>query len=311
MTPRHKRLVGAVLLTISAVSIGYHLGLADRAVLPNIPTTTVAAPGASSTRVIYSLTAQNADQELIAVIDGAKTHLYFAIYTFTHKGIAEALARAKTRGVDVRGVVDSGQFEEQFSSSVREILEKAGIPLVAEKHPSASGIMHLKMLVTDSAYAHGSYNWTNSATTINDELLEIGTDPALRKVYEDFLLQLLEAYQGNPAAAKAAAPVFYGEQGRTTAGTIPYTEAAKHVGEQARVTGTLLKAHTAKSGVTFLDFCADYKACPFSAVIFADDLSKFKNLQSYVGDPVTLTGKISTYQGRAQIILDDPSQLSK
>lgn len=303
MSPRHKRLTGAVLLTIAAASIGYQLGVDDRPVLPNIQTTTVAAPTASSVRVIYSLTAQNTDKELIAVIDGARSHIYFAIYTFTHKGIAEALARAKARGVDVRGVVDSGQFEEQFSASVREILEQAGIPLVAEKHPSGNGIMHLKMLVTDSAYAHGSYNWTNSATTINDELLEIGTDPALRKVYEDFLLKLLDAYKGNTAAASAAAPI--------SAGTIPYTEASKHVGEQARVTGTLLKAYTAKSGVTFLDFCRDYKTCPFSAVIFSDDLPKFKDLQSYVDSPITLTGKISTYQGRAQIILNDPTQLSK
>lgn len=303
MNPRYRRLTGAVTLAVAAVTFGYQLGLVDRVVLPSVPTTTIAAPASDSVRVIYSLTAKNTDKELISVIDGAKTHLYFAVYTFTHKGIAEALARAKARGVDVRGVVDSGQFEEKFSSDVRDILDNAGIPLVAEKHPSGNGIMHLKMLVTDSTYAHGSYNWTNSATTINDELLEIGTDEKMRNVYEDFLLRLLEAYKGNSAAASAAAPV--------TAGTIPHTEAGKHVGERASVTGKLLKAYTVKSGVTFLDFCTDYKTCPFSAVIFSDDLPKFKDLESYVGSTVTLTGKISTYNGKAQIILNDPAQLSK
>ncbi len=303
MNARTRRAVGAIVLLISAVTSGYQVGVSDRAPLPNIPATTVTAPAAGSTRIVYSLTAQNADKELIAVIDGAKTHLYFAIYTFTHKGIAEALARAKARGVDVRGVVDSGQFQEQFSSDVREILEKAGIPLVVEKHPGGNGIMHLKMLVTDSTYVHGSYNWTNSATTINDELLEIGTDPTLRKVHEDFLLHLLEAYKGNSVAASAATPVF--------AGTIPYTEAPSHIGEEARVTGTLLRAYTAKSGVTFLDFCKDYKTCPFTAVIFADDIKKFPDLDSYVGKAVTLTGKIKLYQGKAEIILEDSSQLSK
>ena len=303
MTFLYKRLIGALLLALAATSTGYRLGLEDRASLPVIQTTTVAAPAASSVRIVYSLTAKNTDKELIAVIDNAKTHIYFAIYTFTHKGIAEALARAKARGVNVRGVVDSGQIREQFSSSVLEILTDAKIPLVAEKHPGGNGIMHLKMLVTDGAYAHGSYNWTNSATTINDEILEISTDPTLRKVYEDFMLKILEAYKGNPVAANAATTV--------SAGTISYTEAPNHIGEEARVTGTLLRTYTAKSGVTFLDFCKDYKTCPFTAVIFSDDIKKFPDLDSYVGKTVTLTGRIKSYQGKAEIILDEASQLSK
>lgn len=303
MTLRNKRAIGALLIAIAALTIGYRLGIADKASTPAIEATTVSAPAADSVRVVYSLTAQNTDKELIALIDAAKTHVYFAIYTFTRDEIADALARAKARGVDVRGIVDSGQIKERFSASVLETLTKAEIPLVVEKHQTGNGIMHIKALVTDSAYAIGSYNWTDSATTINDELLQIGTDQAVRQIYEDILLELLEAYKGNTVAANAATPI--------SIGTISYTEAAKHVGEQASVSGTLVKAYTAKSGVTFLDFCTNYKTCPFSAVIFADDLSKFKDLQSYVGSTVTLTGKISTYNGKAQIILDGPSQLSK
>ena len=75
--------------------------------------------------------------------------------------------------------------------------------------------------------------------------------------------------------------------------------------------GTLVDAYTSKSGTIFLDFCKSYKTCPFSGVIFADDAKKFNNLQSYVGFPVTLTGKISSYQNKAEIVLSDPSQISK
>jgi len=299
MNARNKRILGALILSLAAALAGYGTGSSGS---PR-DAVTITAPPADSVRIIYSLDAQNTDKELIAVIDAAKTHIYFAIYTFTHKDIAEALARAKTRGVDVRGIVDSGQSREKFSATVMEILAEAQIPVVTEKHTSGNGIMHLKMLVTDSAYAHGSYNWTNSATTINDEILEIGTDEGMRKVYEDFLKRLLDKYGGNTVAAAAATPV--------SGGTYSYTEASKHVGEYASVTGKLVKAYTAKSGVTFLDFCADYKTCPFSAVIFSDDLKKFPNLQSYVGTSVTLTGKISTYNGKAQIILDEPGQISR
>ena len=79
----------------------------------------------------------------------------------------------------------------------------------------------------------------------------------------------------------------------------------------AHVTGTLVSVYTSKSGVTYLDFCKNYKTCPFSGVIFSDDRAGFSDLHSHVGSQITISGKIASYQGRAEIVLDDPSQLSK
>jgi hypothetical protein len=301
MTPKQTRALAALILAVSSSALGYSAGT-SKVSSPNIPSVTVTAPPAGSVRVLYSLDQKQNDKEIIALIEGAKTHIYFAVYTFTLTDIAEALVAAKKRGVDVRGITDSGQSAEKFSEPVMKILAEGGVPMVVEKHAGSNGIMHIKMIVTDKAYALGSYNWTASATNINDEVLEIGTDETLRKTYEDFLLKLLDAYKGN-AAASAAAPIFIG--------TIDYTEASKHISETASVQGKLLKAYTAKSGVTFLDFCTDYKSCPFTAVIFSDDFKKFPDLQSYVGQTVTLTGKISSYQGTAEIVLSSASQVSK
>ncbi len=303
MNATYKRAVSALLLALAATLGGYSVGSSSAGTTPSIPAVTVTAPPPGSIRVVYSLDQKQNDKELIALIEGAKSHIYFAIYTFTLTDVAEALAAAKKRGVDVRGVVDSGQAAEKFSAPVMEILQNAGIPIVVEKHPSGSGIMHIKALVTDQAYALGSYNWTSSATNINDEILEIGTDETLRKTYEHLLLQLLDAYQGNTAAANAAAS--------RSIGTIDYTEAPKHIGETASVRGTLIEVFTSKTGTVFLDFCESYKSCTFSGVIFSSDAKKFPDLESYVGQQVTLTGKISSYQGKAEIILDSPSQLSK
>jgi hypothetical protein len=242
------------------------------------------------------------DREIIALIDAAKDHVYFAIYTFTLPSIADALVAAKKRGVDVRGIVDSGQSRDSYGKPIITKLLAAGISVVTEKHATGNGIMHIKTLVTESAYATGSYNWTNSATTINDEVLEIGTDPALRQAYENILKKLLDAYAGNTAAANAAAPV--------SIGTIDYTDASAHVGDLASVRGTLVKAYTSASGTVFLDFCKNYKTCPFSGVIFADDAKQFDDLAKLAGKTITLTGKISSYQGKAEIVLSDPSQLT-
>lgn len=292
----------ALLLALAAGGVGYNTGKSSIPENISIPVQTVTAPAKNSVRVVYSLDQKQNDQEIIALINEAKDYIYFAIYTFTLPNVAEALVEAKKRGVNVRGIVDSGQASDSYGAPIIATLLNAGIPVVTEKHATGNGIMHIKLLVTERAYAFGSYNWTNSATTINDEILEIGTDKALRQAYENVLKKLLEAYRGNSAAAGAAASV--------SIGTVDYTEAIKHVGSLASVRGTLVDSYISKTGTVFLDFCKDYKSCPFSAVIFADDAKKFGDLSKYNGAKVTLTGKIVSYEGRAEIVLSSPSQIS-
>ncbi len=307
MHTRLPRIIAALVLALSAGGAGYALGsgnTAGESASVAIPAQTVSAPPAGSVRVLYSLDRKQNDQEIIALINAAKDHVYFAIYTFTLPTIADALIAAKKRGVDVRGIMDSEQSGNSYGISITEKLLAAGISVVTEKHATGNGIMHIKALVTDSAYAIGSYNWTKSATIINDEVLEIGTDPALRQAYENILKRLLEAYKGN-----SAVPLKSGTA-NVSIGTIEYTEAPKHVGEYASVRGTLIKAYTSASGTVFLDFCANYKTCPFSGVIFADDAKQFGDLSRHNGTVITLTGKISSYEGKAEIILSDPSQLT-
>ncbi len=159
----------------------------------SIPETTIVEPS-GTTRVIYNLDQKKNDQELVALINAATSRVYFAIYTFTLGDVADALVAAKARGVEVRGLVDRGQSEQSFEKPLIEKLRVAGIPLMTEDHHGRGGIMHIKLLVTDRAYALGSYNWTASATTKNDEILEIGTDPTLRATYEKILAKLFATY---------------------------------------------------------------------------------------------------------------------
>ncbi len=294
----------AAVLSLAAGSAGYALGnenVATQTASVAVPEQTVSAPVAGSIRVIYSLDRKQNDKEIIALIDEAEDYIYFAVYTFTLPSIADALVEAKKRGVEVRGIVDSEQSSNSYGAPIIAKLQAAGIPVVAEKHATGNGIMHIKTLVTESAYATGSYNWTKSATTINDEVLEIGTDPALRQAYENILKKLLDAYKGNAAAGAAA---------NVSVGTIDYTAAPAHIGDYASVRGVLVEAYTSKSGTVFLDFCKQYKACAFSGVIFADDVKKFGDLSRYERQTITLTGKISSYEGKAEIILSTPSQIS-
>ena len=153
---------------------------------------TVSAYNASEISVYYSLDAHHNDQELIKVIDSADKYVYFAIYYFTKNSIADALVRAKKRGVDVVGIMDRDSSLNS-NAKVLELLNSAGIKVLTQKHPD--GIMHMKALVTESAYASGSYNWTDGANNVNDEVLEIGTNESVRKQYLAIIKRVLTINQ--------------------------------------------------------------------------------------------------------------------
>ncbi len=141
-------------------------------------------------KVFYSLDAHENDKQVVSVIDHANRYVYFAIYYFSMDDIADALVRAKERGLTVWGIMDR-EGSMSANKSVLEKLREAGIPVEVQKH--ADGIMHIKAVVTDKAYASGSYNWTGSATNVNDEVLEVGTNGSVHDQYFVILKKVLEA----------------------------------------------------------------------------------------------------------------------
>lgn len=130
--------------------------------------------------------------EVIRIIDEANTFVYFAVYSFTRNDIRDALIRAKKRGLVVRGIMDREQLERlKNQQEVFKGLTEAGIPVATQDH---SALMHIKAVVTENAFASGSFNWTSNATNLNDEFLELGKEEKLRKQYEEVLLRVLDKY---------------------------------------------------------------------------------------------------------------------
>lgn len=133
-----------------------------------------------------------ANQKVAEVIRGADKFVYFAVYTFTRNDLKDALLGAKYRGLDVRGITDRDQLAKvDLQQKIVKELRDSGIPVSVQDH---MGIMHMKAVVTDKGYASGSYNWTSAATNLNDEVLEIGTDPAVRAQYEKVIKEVLAKY---------------------------------------------------------------------------------------------------------------------
>ena len=132
------------------------------------------------------------NKEIINLTRGANKFVYFAVYTFTRGDIKDALLAAKYRGLQVVGITDREQAAnlQQQKDLIKE-LRNAGIVVYEQDH---MGIMHLKAIVTDKAYASGSYNWTSAATNLNDEVLEVGQDAQVRQNYQNILEELFQKY---------------------------------------------------------------------------------------------------------------------
>jgi phosphatidylserine/phosphatidylglycerophosphate/cardiolipin synthase-like enzyme len=145
----------------------------------------------AQTRVFYSQTSQS-DEEVVKTIQSADKFVYFAIYTLTRQNIADALVAAKLRGLDVEGVMDFNQSIISQEKPLVKELQKYNIKI---KIPfKESGLMHIKLLVTDKAYASGSFNWTTSAAKYNDEVLEIGSVEGIREQYLKIWRTLFNRY---------------------------------------------------------------------------------------------------------------------
>ena len=73
--------------------------------------------------------------------------------------------------------------------------------------------------------------------------------------------------------------------------------------------GRVLRVFVSRGGNVFLDFCTDYRKCPFTSVIFSADRSKFGDLSTLGGRDVEIHGFITVYQGRAEVVIRDAQQI--
>jgi hypothetical protein len=90
---------------------------------------------------------------------------------------------------------------------------------------------------------------------------------------------------------------------------IPFHQASKYVGETKCITGKVLHIKQGSAGVTFFDFCEDYRMCSFTVVVFARDLRDVGDVRQLEGKDVEIHGPIKMYDGRAEIVLQRAGQL--
>jgi len=102
------------------------------------------------------------DNYFIQLVDSAKKTIDGAFYELRLQSIADAFIRAHKRGVKIRLVTDTDNYDNEFMKQVR----KAGIDV---KQENRSAIMHNKFAIVDSVRIWtGSYNLTDTCSYNNN-----------------------------------------------------------------------------------------------------------------------------------------------
>ena len=127
--------------------------------------------GDAVVRAVFS-PEEDVKQLIIDEINKAEHGIYFCIFTFTDKDIANAMIEKAKQGVKIYGVFDSFQARSQYS--IFRYFEEKNAP-VNYKTDYNKGFLHHKFMVIDPltnsnpTVITGSKNWTLAADRVNDE----------------------------------------------------------------------------------------------------------------------------------------------
>ena len=118
---------------------------------------------------------------LIREIKSAEKSIYFLAFSFTHDALGNAMRDRFKSGIQVRGVFEERQIDEQYSEY--KAMKAAGLPVVKDGN---SGTMHHKVIIIDEeTVITGSYNFSKNAEKRNNENLLI--IKGNRKIAEAYL----------------------------------------------------------------------------------------------------------------------------
>lgn len=119
-------------------------------------------------------------ERVIELVQGAQEKVFFLGYSFTDDDLAAALINAHNSGIEVQGVLDKAQALSNTGGEYQNLLE-SGIDVRLDGNP---GSMHHKVIIIDGqVVVTGSYNFSKSAKTRNDENTLILHNPEMAGIY--------------------------------------------------------------------------------------------------------------------------------
>jgi len=125
---------------------------------------------------------ENCTQLIVDAIDAAQEQVLVQAYHYTSEPILQAIARAKSRGLDVRIIFDADNELERYSGGTCMVENR--IPVLVD---DTVAIAHSKIVIIDRRHVlRGSFNFTAAAQKRNSENTELTrNNPQLVKRYLD------------------------------------------------------------------------------------------------------------------------------
>ncbi len=187
------------------------------------------------------------DTYLVTLMNKATKTLDVADYDFDLADVADAMVRAKSRGVQVRMVTDSDTINNIKNQPIQDALgklKKAGITYIGDNR---GPIMHNKFTVVDKRYIQtGSWNYTDGDTYhLNNNMIIIDNAQLAQNYSVEFEKMFVAKTFGNNKAKGVPNPVL------TINGTKVENYFAAEDGVVQHIIDTI---KTAKQSVYFLAF---------------------------------------------------------
>ena len=187
------------------------------------------------------------DSYLVTLMDKATKTLDVADYDFDLANVADAMTRAKKRGVQVRMVTDSDTLNNVRNKAVQDAfatLKTAGIPYIGDER---GPIMHNKFTVVDGRWVQtGSWNYTDGDTYhLNNNMIIIDNPQLAQNYTTEFEKMFVKKTFGGNKAKGVPNPVL------TIGGVKVENYFAAEDGVAQHIVDTI---KTAKSSVYFMAF---------------------------------------------------------
>lgn len=124
----------------------------------------------------------DADKFIIDEINNAKKSIHFMAFSFTHDKIGDAMIAKFKEGLDVKGVFETRGAKTVYSEYPKMKTAGLDVRLDANKY----NLHHKVIIIDDKEVLMGSFNFSENATSNNDEnLLTIKNNTFIAKNYND------------------------------------------------------------------------------------------------------------------------------
>jgi phosphatidylserine/phosphatidylglycerophosphate/cardiolipin synthase-like enzyme len=142
---------------------------------------------------VYFSPDDHVQDSFVELIENAQESINFMAFSFTSDPIGDAVSASTEQDVIVSGVMESDQVKSNIGTEF-DRFSQAGLDVLLDGN---KGLMHHKVMIVDeSIVIFGSYNFTASAETKNDETLIV--------IYnEEIAAQFMDEFQRVYSQAQA------------------------------------------------------------------------------------------------------------